>query len=44
GESVVLSLSYAHRSLDYGGAHSLPLLVAVEGGRRFWLDLDGVTL
>jgi hypothetical protein len=44
GESIELKLSYSHNHLKYGGIHELPILVKIEQGKMFWLDLCGRTL
>lgn len=44
GESVVLTVSYSHTSLKYNGVHKLPILMKLEQGKQFWLDLIGTTL
>lgn len=43
-ESCTLSISYSHSHLKYNGLHSLPILMKLEQGKMFWLDLIGRTL
>eukprot|EP00981_Chlorochromonas_danica_P008461 scaffold2193_cov179-Ochromonas_danica.AAC.40 len=44
GESCVLTLSYKHSSLKYGGIHNIPVLVKLSQGKQFYLDIRGRTL
>ncbi|CAM9640219.1 unnamed protein product [Chrysoparadoxa australica] len=44
GESINLRISYSFTSLQYQGEHDLPLLVQVDRGKQFFLDLKGITL
>jgi hypothetical protein len=44
GESVTLKLSYNYSHLKYDGMHKVPLVVKVDRGRVFMLELIGQTL
>lgn len=44
GESVVIMISYSHSTLKYNGFHKLPVLVKLQQGKQFWLDISGRTL
>ncbi|CAN0346344.1 unnamed protein product [Ectocarpus sp. 6 AP-2014] len=44
GEGRPLVISYSADSLSYGGVHDLPVLVSIQEGRHFWLDLKGTTV
>jgi len=44
GESVTLRFAYAFSSRDFGGEHTLPVLLRVAQGKQMWLELRGKTL
>ncbi len=44
GESVTLKLSYNYSHLKYDGIHKVPVIVKVDCGRIFMLELIGQTL
>lgn len=44
GESRVLTISYNHSSLKYGGRHVLPVHLKLSQGKQFWIDFTGTTL
>jgi hypothetical protein len=44
GESMLLTISYSHTSLKYNGFHKLPVLMKLDQGKQFWLDMIGTTL
>ena len=44
GEGIVITLRYSHSSLKYSGFHRLPVLMKLNQGKQFWIDLVGITL
>lgn len=44
GESRVMTISYDHNSLKYGGHHVLPVHLKLSQGKQFWIDFTGTTL
>lgn len=44
GESVTLRISYAFKSREFGGIHTLPVLLRVAQGKQIWLEFTGTTL
>jgi hypothetical protein len=44
GETVTLTLSYSHNYLKYNGLHRIPVMVTVDQGKMFYIDLVGRTL
>ena len=44
GESRVMTISYDHVSLKYGGFHVLPVHMKLSQGKQFWVDFTGTTL
>lgn len=43
-ESCVVTISYSHSHLKYNGLHKLPLLMKLDQGKMFWIDLIGRTI
>jgi hypothetical protein len=44
GETIRLTLSYSHSHLKYSGQHKIPIMVKVDQGKMFYIDLVGRTL
>lgn len=44
GMTLLVSISYSHSSLKYGGLHRLPILLKLSQGKQIWLDCIGRTL
>ena len=39
-----MTVTYTHNSLKYDGQHNLPIIVKLDNGKSFYIDLVGVTL
>ena len=44
GESCIITCTYSHTSLKYGGIHKIPIYFVVDQGKQFYIDLCGRTL
>ena len=44
GESVVVTVSYNYTHLKYDGEHRVPVLMKIDNGKQFYIDLAGTTL
>ena len=44
GESIIITCSYNHSHLKYNGLHKIPILMKIDNGKQFYIDLCGRTL
>jgi hypothetical protein len=44
GEICTIKCTYSHTFMKYGGFHKIPLLVKLDQGKQFYIDLSGRTL